>query len=36
VYFYKVTATQVRFDNPDDKAGYSTVTSKYNTLVLSR
>jgi hypothetical protein len=36
VYFYKVTATQVLFDPGADKPGYSTVTSKFNTLVLSR
>ena len=35
VYFYKVTATQVLFAY-DDRPGYSTVTSEYNTLVLSR
>jgi hypothetical protein len=35
VYFYKVTATQVRFDI-EDRPGYSTVSSKFNTLVLSR
>jgi hypothetical protein len=35
VYFYKVTATQVRFDI-EDRPGYSTVSSRYNTLVLSR
>jgi len=36
VYFYKVTATQVLLDPGADKPGYSTVTSKFNTLVLSR
>jgi len=35
VYFYKVTATQVISDS-GDRPGYSTVTSKFNTLVLSR
>jgi hypothetical protein len=35
VYFYKVTATQVILDT-GDRPGYSTVTSKFNTLVLSR
>jgi hypothetical protein len=35
LYFYKVTATQVRFD-VEDRPGYSTVSSKYNTLVISR
>jgi hypothetical protein len=35
LYFYKVTATQVRFEL-EDRPGYSTVSSKYNTLVLSR
>jgi flagellar hook assembly protein FlgD len=35
VYFYKITATQVRFEI-DEAPGYSTVSSRFNTLVLSR
>jgi hypothetical protein len=35
VYFYKITATQIRFET-DDVPGYSTASSRFNTLVLSR
>jgi flagellar hook assembly protein FlgD len=35
VYFYKITGTQVRFDL-EERPGFTTVSSKYNTLVLSR
>jgi hypothetical protein len=35
VYFYKITGTQVRFDL-EERPGFTTVSSRYNTLVLSR